>query len=673
MLAQKLIVLCICLILAAKGFADHWSFAPRTQAQPPRFPNDPQRTWVRTSVDAFVLAGLLKKGLNPAPPAERRTLIRRLSFDLTGLPPTPKEIDAFLEDSDDDAYERLVERLLASPRYGERWAQHWLDVVRYAESEGFEYDNILPGMWRYRDYVIRSLNDDKPFDRFLTEQLAGDELKPGDTDLQVAAGFHRLGPVRRNAGNQNVAFSRNEVLTEMTDAVGMVFLGLTVGCARCHDHRFDDFTQEDYYRLQAFLAGVQEHNVILADAKTKATWEATTAPLQKEITELKRRISAAKGTDKARLQGELKAAQSKLPPPLPTVCTVREGEGEGDAGRTAIHVLRRGMPDKKGKRVEPGFPTQLSPLPLGDGRGVRVAPAIGKSPRTALAQWLAHPDHPLTARVMVNRVWHYHFGRGLVATPNDFGANGSGVSHPELLDHLANEFVRQGMRLKPLHRMIVLSSTYRQAGAVLPAPARKGVGGEGAAAARGKDPDNRLYWHFPRRRLSAEELRDAMLAAAGRLNMKAGGPSVVIPLEKDLVDLLYDPAQWKVTPDVREHDRRSIYLIAKRNLRPPFGQMFDQPDLQTTCPRRESSTHALQALELLNGDLANRLAEAFAKRLGQEAGADRTRLVNQAFLLTTGRPPSAAERERCVEFLRRQPAHEFALAMFNLNAFLYVD
>jgi Protein of unknown function (DUF1553)/Protein of unknown function (DUF1549) len=646
--ARTILVLCVC-CCAASAYADHWSFAPRTKPELPRLA-ETERAWVRTSVDAFVLARLKEKGLKPAPPAERRVLIRRLSFDLTGLPPTPKDIAAFIKDDAADAYERLVERLLASPRYGERWAQHWLDVVRYAESEGFEYDNYLPGMWRYRDYVIRSFNEDKPYGRFLTEQLAGDELKPNDPDLQIAAGFHRLGPVRRNVGNQNVAFSRNEVLTEQTDAVGMVFLGLTVGCARCHDHRFDDFTQEDYYRLQAFLAGAKENNVILADAKTKAQWDAVSAPLQKEIGELKRQIGKAKGADKERLHGQLKAVQGKLPPPLPTLCTVREDELE----RTAIHVLRRGMPEKKGKRVEPGFPSALR-AHLSD---------IGKSPRVALAQWLAHPDHPLTARVMVNRVWHYHFGRGLVATPNDLGVNGSGASHPELLDYLANEFIRQGMHLKPLHRMIVLSNTYKQAAAAQHAD---------PASARTRDPDNRLYWHYPRRRLSAEELRDAMLTAAGRLNLKAGGPSVVTPLAQDLVDLLYDPSQWKVTPDVREHERRSIFLIAKRNLRPPFGQAFDQPDLQTSCPRRESSTHALQALELMNGELTNHLAEVFAKRLEKEENADSARMVEQAFLLTTGRPPTATERERCVAFLRSQPPREFALAMFNLNAFLYVD
>jgi hypothetical protein len=264
--------------------------------------------------------------------------------------------------------------------------------------------------------------------------------------------------------------------------------------------------------------------------------------------------------------------------------------------------------------------------------------------------------------VFVNRVWLYHFGRGLVETPNDFGVNGSAPSHPELLDHLANEFVRQGMRLKPLHRLIVLSGTYRQASH-----------SPDAQAGRLKDPGNRLLWQFPRRRLSAEEIRDAMLAVAGRLNLKASGESVMVPVEKDLTDLLYDPTQWKVTVDEREHDRRSIYLLAKRNLRLPFGQAFDQPDLQTTCPRRETSTHALQALELMNGKTANRLANAFAERLRREAGLDHAKQVELAYQLTTGRAPTAAERELALEFLRDQSLREFALAMFNVNAFLYVN
>jgi hypothetical protein len=631
----------------------HWSFRPRSQPAVPQFADADARAWLRTSVDAFVLQRLRAQGLRPAPEADRATLIRRLSFDLTGLPPTPDEIQAFVQDPAPDAYERLVERLLTSPHYGERWAQHWLDVVRFAESDGFEYDRYRPGMWRYRDYVIKSFNEDKPFDRFLLEQIAGDEIEPNNPEMLVAIGFHRLGPVRRNAGNQDVAFSRNEVLTEMTDAVGLVFLGLTVGCARCHDHRFDAFTQEDYYRLQAFLAATHEHNLVLADAKTQAEWQARAAPVEKEIKRLRQQLAKADGEARIQLQQKLKELERSLPPPLPALCTIRDVEAE----RTPVHVLKRGLPEKKGKLVGPGFPSALAPAGKAD-----LSAEAQKHARTALARWLADPDHPLTARVFVNRVWHYHFGAGLVETPNDLGVNGAAPSHPELLDHLANEFVRHGMRLKPLHRLIVLSSTYRQASR-----------SPDAVLARQKDPKNRLLWQFPRRRLSAEELRDAMLSAAGRLNLKPGGESVIIPVEKDLVNLLYDPKQWQVTADETEHDRRSIYLLAKRNLRLPFTQVFDQPDLQISCPRRETSTHALQALEMLNGKTANRLAEAFALRLEREAGPDPARQVELAFLLTTGRPPTPAERSLSLRFLEEQPLREFALAMFNLNGFLYVD
>jgi hypothetical protein len=644
---------CVLVTAPVAEAGQHWSFRPRAKPAVPTFADPADRAWVRTSVDAFVLKRLRANGLRPTPEADRATLIRRLSFDLTGLPPTPQEIAAFVADPAPDAYERLVERLLSSPHYGERWAQHWLDVVRFAESDGFEYDRYRPGMWRYRDYVIACLNEDRPYDRFITEQIAGDEIDPDNLELVVAAGFHRLGPVRRNAGNQDVAFSRNEVLTEMTDALGMVFLGLTAGCARCHDHRFDDFPQDDYYRLQAFLAATHEHNLLLADKATQADWKARTDTLNVEIKELTRQLAGAGGEAKEALAAKLREAQGRLPPPLPGICSVHNVEAE----RTGIFVLKRGLPEKKGKRVGPGFPSALAADGVGD-----LPEKDQARPRTALARWLTDPDHPLTARVFVNRIWHGHFGAGLVETPNDFGHNGGPPSHPDLLDHLADEFVHGGMRLKPLHRLIVLSSTYRQASR---AP--------DAAAARQKDPANRLLWQFPRRRLSAEELRDAMLAAAGRLNRKAGGKSVVAPVEKDLVGLLYDPAQWTVTPDEREHDRRSIYLIAKRNLRLPFGQAFDQPDLQTSCPRRETSTHALQALELLNGKTANRLAEAFALRLQEEAGPDPARQVELAYRLTAGRPPTATERELAVAFLQSQPLREFALAMFNVNAFLYVD
>jgi hypothetical protein len=630
----------------------HWSFRKRSHPEVPPLTDAADRAWARNGVDAFVLGRLVGEGLRPAPEADRRTLTRRLSFDLTGLPPTPEEVAAFVSDPAPDAYERLVERLLASPHYAEQWGRHWLDVVRYAETEGFEYDRPHAGVWRYRDYVLRSFAEDRPYDRFVREQLAGDEIAPDDPDCQTAAGFHRLGPVRRNAGNPELAFSRNEVLTQMTDAVGAVFLGLTVGCARCHDHKFDDFSQADYYRLQAFLAAAQEHDIVLAGPAEQAAWQARTNTIKEQVKKLKDSLRGVQGEELKRAEQRLREMEHTLPPPLPAIHSVRDVEAE----RTQVHVLRRGDPDRKGDQVGPRLPSAFVP------EGTPELPPNKFNPRTILARWVTDPDNPLTARVMVNRVWQYHFGRGLVETANDFGVNGSPPSHPELLDYLANEFVAGGWRLKPLHRMIVLSSTYRQAS--LPADAEAG---------RRKDPADRLLWHFPRRRLEAEEVRDALLAVSGELNLKAAGPSVVLPVDRDLVTLLYDPAQWAVTPDEREHRRRSVYLLAKRNLRLPFAEVFDQPDRLTSCPRRESSTHALQALELLNGRTSNRLAEAFARRLEREAGPDCGAQVELAYRLAAGRAPTAKEKDLAVRFLARQPLREFALAVFNLNASLYVD
>ncbi len=629
----------------------HWSLQPRGTPQPPSFTQAADRDWPHNEIDAFVLARLRASQLRPAAEADRRTLIRRLYFDLIGLPPTPDEVEAFVRDPSTQAYEAVVDRLLASPHYGERWGRHWLDVVRYAETEGFEYDNYLPGAWRYRDWVIESLNADKPYDRFVLEQVAGDELASADRSLLVAAGFHRLGPVRRNAGNQEVAGSRNEVLTEMTNTIGSAFLGLTVGCARCHDHFFDPIHQKDYYRLEAFLAATYEHNLPLASESEQAAWKKRTDELTAEIKRVEQELEKAAAGTRPDLESRLKDLERQLPPPLDAICTVANDA----ARRTPIHLLERGNWDKPGAAVGPRVPGVLLPDDAPE------LPADVPNPRTRLAEWIVDPGNPLTGRVIVNRVWHDHFGRGIVATPNDFGVNGDEPSHPELLDWLANRFIADGWRLKSLHRLIVTSGTYRQSARAID------------AAASVKDPENRLLWHFPRRRLQAEEIRDAMLAVAGRLNLKAGGPSVMVPVESDLVELLYAPSQWQVTADRGEYDRRSIYLLAKRNLRLPFMEVFDQPDLQISCARRESSTHAPQALELLNGRLSNELADAFAERLAREAAGDPGRQVDLAYRLVTGRPPSDREAGLAAEFLTRQPLGEFALAMFNLNAFLYVD
>ena len=641
---------------------EHWSLVPRARPEVPAFETSRDRTWVRSAdapealrnaveaLDAFILAKLVENGLRPAPAVDRRVLIRRLYFDLVGLPPTPTETAEFLADRSPDAYPRLVERLLADSRYGERWAQHWLDVIRFAESEGFEYDRHLPGAWRFRDYVIRSLNDDKPYDRFIREQLAGDEIDPQNHELKIAAGFHRLGAVRRNAGNQEVAGSRNEVLTERTDIVGAAFLGLTVGCARCHDHMFDAVRQKDYYRLQAFLAATREDNVILAEDDEQAAWKKRTDAVNEQIKELREKAKALPVVERGPTLAEVARLETTLP--LPTLCSIQNDAEE----RTLIHVLERGNWDSKGDAVGPRVLGVLLP----DG-----APELNAdidNPRTQLADWITNPAHPLTARVIANRVWLYHFGQGIVKTANDFGVNGERPSHPELLDLLANELVDSGWSLKHLHRLILLSKTYRQ-------DSRSPDEGESVD----KDPENRLLWKFSRRRLDAEQVRDAMLAVAGRLNTTMGGPSIMLPVERELVELLYKPIQWRPADDSGEHNRRSVYLIAKRNLRVPFLEVFDQPPLQTSCSRRESSTHAPQALELLNGDFSNRLARSFADRLFQEVGEEPRQQIEQAYRLAAGREPSQQEFALAMDFLADRPLSEFALAVFSLNAFLYVN
>ena len=456
-----------------------------------------------------------------------------------------------------------------------------------------------------------------------------------------------LGLIWRNAGNAAVAFSRQEVLNEMTDALGAVFLGLTMGCARCHDHKFDAISQVDYYRLQAYLATTHEYDRTLAPAAEQSAWQARTDKLMKEIKEVKLSQADKVGEEKKRLVAKQRELERSLPPPLPTISTVRHDE----KAFTPVHVLTRGDFDKKGARVGARPPSSLV------GADLTELPPDAPAPRTALARWIAAPDNPLTARVIVNRVWQYHFGRGIVATANDFGVNGGRPSHPELLDYLANDFVADGWHLKRLHRLIVCSATYRQA----------------SVAATTVDPDNRLLAHFSRRRLSAEEMRDAMLMASGALNRTAGGPSVVVPVDPDQVRLLYDPAQWVAASDEREHDRRSIYLFAKRNLRLPFSEAFDQPDAQISCSRREQSTHALQALELLNGATSNRLADAFARKLEKSAGGDRELVIERALLHAIGTKPTDRERELARKFLETHPLKEFTLAVFNLNVFLYVD
>ena len=639
----------------------HWAFQPIHKPNPPQTPHV---IAAESPVDAFILAELEVRRWQQAPPASREELIRRVSFDLIGLPPTPAEVAAFVNDRSPDAYPQLVERLLSSRHYGERWAQHWLDVIRYAETEGYEYDRHVPDAWRFRDYVIDSLNADKPFDRFLSEQLAGDEIDPDNPECLVASIFHRLGPVRRNAGNSDIALSRNEVLTERTDIIGSTFLGLTIGCARCHNHKLEPIAQKDYYRLQAYLAATDEHNIILAPAEERANWEAKTKAIKGEIDAIKAKSAKATGNEKTQFDDQAKVLETSLPADLPVIPSTRNDWEK----RTPIHVLRRGVWENKGELVQP------RPLSVLVSQSLPELNAASTSPRTELARWLTSPDHPLTARVLVNRLWQFHFGMGLVKTANDFGMKGARPSHPELLDWLAATLIEEGWHLKPIHRLIVLSKTYQQSSR-MPAPPNESTDADAAhrlAEQQTNDPENRLLWHFTRRRLTAEEVRDAMLFASGRLNTKPAGPSVIVPVDPELVQLLYKPDQWAVTKDPRQHDRRSIYLLAKRNLRLPFLENLDAPALQTSCARRESSTHAPQALELLNGRLSNDLAGSFAQKLSLEAAGDPKRLVALAFEWTLGRSPSPAELAKSLDFVREQPLSELTLALFNLNEFAYV-
>jgi hypothetical protein len=637
----------------AAAFSDearqHWAFQTVERVAPPRVANI---EWLQTPIDSFILSKLEQRNWQPAPPASRDELIRRVHFDLLGLPPQPEDIVDFVADESPDAYERLVDGLLASPHYGERWAQHWLDVIRFAETEGFEYDRHLPDAWRFRDYVIDSLNDDKPFDQFVTEQIAGDEIAPDDPQHNAAVVLHRLGAVRRNAGNPDIALSRNEVLTERTNIIGEAFLGLTVGCARCHNHKLEPITQKDYYRFQAYFAATEENNVLLAAPEEMQKWEKQSKEIATAIKKLKTEVNAATGAKKVELENKLFEVAYTLPPHPATIPSIRNDF----ENRTAMHVLRRGVWEHKGVAVGPRPLSILVP-----DSEPELAADIAQ-PRTQLARWITDAGHPLTTRVIVNRLWQHHFGTGLVKTANDFGTHGERPSHPALLDWLAQSLIDNNWQWKAIHRQIVLSSAYRQSS-----------NHPAARELAETDPENRMCWRMNRRRLSAEEIRDSMLAISGRINTQIHGPSVMVPVDRELINLLYNPTQWIVAQDTSTHNRRSIYLIAKRNLRLPFMEAFDAPTLQTSCSVRQASTHSPQALELLNGAFSNDLAVAFAKRLTSECDGRPEQIVERAYHLAVGRAPTEKERRLSLEFLQDQPLTEFALAIFNLNGFVYVQ
>ncbi|MGD9854314.1 MAG: DUF1549 and DUF1553 domain-containing protein [Planctomycetaceae bacterium] len=603
----------------------HWSFEPLIR---PALPPVRESGWCCTPVDRFILARLEQEELQPMPEADRLTLLRRVAFDLTGLPPTLEEIDAFLADEGFGAYERLVDRLLASPAYGERWAQHWLDLARFAETDGFEHDKVRPQAWRYRDWVIDALNADVPYDRFVQLQLAGDELRASDADAHVATGFLLCGPDMPDINLQEER--RHVFLNDMTGTVAEVLLALRMGCAQCHDHKTDPISQYDFYRLRAFFDSLdlfRDHPV------------------------------------------PNRSSPDQQPLPLRIV---HNAAGSRPESRLWI----RGDFRRPGPPVEASFPRIVSVSLTAVPDGEHSSPPV--SSRSSLAEWITREDNPLTARVIVNRVWQHHFGVGIAATPSDFGIMGDPPTHPELLDWLATEFLEQNWSLKALHRLLVTSAVYRTA-------SRPEVGETAALRSQHDDwsrlhdvdPDNAFLGRARRRRLEGEAIRDAMLSVSGQLNREARGPGIRPPLAPEITSTLLKN-QWPVTDDPREYTRRSLYLFVRRNLRYPLFDVFDKPDPNLSCSRRSETTIAPQALHLLNSEFALDCAERLADRISA-ASNDAREQITICYRLAYGRPPTIEEQAAAQQFLRpgegepRTALIDLCLAVFNTNEFVYFD
>ncbi|MFN7921139.1 MAG: DUF1549 and DUF1553 domain-containing protein [Bryobacteraceae bacterium] len=761
-----------------------WAFEKPMRRAPPQVKDE---AWVRNPIDAFVLAKLDQTSLRPAPEASRRTLARRLWLDLIGIPPSPDEMRAFENDARPDAYEQLVERLLSDKRYGERWGRHWLDLVRYGETSGLEGDGAIGNAWRYRDWVIQAFNDDMPYDSFVIQQLGGaDEHSKTrnnyapDVQGHVPLGFLRVAPWDRS--NLVADEVRQNYLAEVTGATGSIFLGMTLGCARCHDHKYDPIPQKDYYRFQAFFNTIQVDNVdvpfddpsfaakagervkyyerLLKDGPEKheldefeksllpkliAARKAAAAgkELSKDdvrlemrrkgaiFTEAERRHHAAVLEDanrtqdaeekalidelEAKLLAKLKEAYAKPgADPMARFGALTVDDVRAEAGRQSskifsaeernrhealsqkldvyrhrlgrwktqaltvrnvpgppngpmlapVRILTRGDYRQPREAVDPGFPSALT----GDQKSAelitdryRQFPTRGW--RLTLARWIANRDNPLTARVMANRVWQHHFGRGIVGTPSDFGKNGEKATHPELLDWLAVEFMDSGWSMKHLHRLILTSNTYRQSADNKPMQASTA------------DPDNKLLWHYQRRRLEAEAIRDSILSASGRLNPEMYGPSIFPPLPEDLADFARygrgGGIMWE--PNEKEEDalRRSVYVFQRRSLPLPMLAAFDATPFNESCDRRSSTTTALQALSMMNGNLIHEEAEHLAKRVAREAGGERRAQVARAFELVLSRPASTGELQRFTSF--PGPMAAVCRVLLNSNEFAYVD
>jgi mono/diheme cytochrome c family protein len=705
----------------AKPVSNHWSLQPLNV---PEVPQGIEGTaWGKHEVDWLILQRLLKAGLKPSAQAGRRTLIRRLSYDLIGLPPTPKEIEAFVNDKDPQAYEKLVDRLLASPHYGERWARHWLDVVRFGESNGFEHNQPRNNAWPYRNWVIHALNDDMPYDKFIRMQLAGDQLAKDDLSMVAATGFLVAGPYNptRPASQKMRMTMQQDEYEDLVGTIGQAFIGLTINCARCHSHKFDPITQREYYSFVANIAGVtpgdrdttlpgaggdvkqkiERLNVkrkplvnairnmentarasVLAKRKKGdlpqpvlpkpvARWEfdgnlndtigaandvaasagaATDFVGEKELVEA---LTPAQREKRGELKAKLQAVESALKTlersfkPIKVYAVRPRKPGES-------HVLLRGDVSNRGDVVTPGG---LAAVP-GASADFGLTPAAGDADRRVkLAQWITDRNNPLFSRVIVNRLWQYHFGTGIVDTPSDFGINGGKPSHPQLLDWLANQLITNDWSLKHIHRLMVTSAAYQQASKL-------------NRAAMKVDAGNRLHWRREPRRLEGEAIRDTILSVTGQLDRTVGGIGY-----RDVREYRHKGSHFYALADAvsPEANRRTIYRFAPRGARITMLDTFDCPDPSAMAPKRAVTTTPLQALALMNNPFVLMMADHFATRLKREAGTDVNQQVQQLYELVYGRPADAAELPEATTFIKSHGLAAFCRVVFNSNEFLYVQ
>ncbi len=683
-----------------------WSFRPVVRPDVPTVEED----WVSNEIDQFILAKLKSQNLQPAKLAKKDTLIRRATYDLIGLPPTPQQVSEFVADESPDAYEKLIDRLLDSPQYGEKWGRHWLDLVRYGESNSYERDGTKPFVWRYRDYVISAFNDDKPYDQFLMEQLAGDEMQNATPERIIATGYYRLGLWDDEPADPKQAWydDMDDVLATTSQAM----LGLTINCARCHDHKIDPVPQEDYYRLLAFFRNVRRYGARSHESVVSASVRVIVSPEEQaeyrnemrdyhESVQVNREaleaieaivkqdfipveheefrsemnrvplvekragdvITEDQASEYKSLFAEMKRLRDSKPKALESALCVKETGSEPKA----THVLVRGNAHVEAGEVQPGFPSVLSPPDPQVSK-----PDDGKSTgrRMALARWIADPSNALTARVMVNRIWQHHFGRGIVRSTSDFGFQGTAPTHPELLDWLAAKFVERDWSIKSMHRLMMTSTAYRMDSAH-------------QQAAYDVDPLNNYFWRFNSRRLTAEEVRDSILAVNGSLNKdKMYGPSIYPIISQEVLQGQSRPgADWgRSSPE--DLNRRSIYIHTKRSLPVPLLASFDVADPDTPCPVRFNTVQPTQALAMINSDFLKQQSAVFAQYVAEQH-ADVAAQVRMALSCVMQRPPSETEVQRGVDFIEvvktsddvsdEEALRQFCLIALNLNEFLFLD